>query len=97
MRTLGEKSGRIAGMVTIENLALGVVGLIIGIPLGYAVTSYLMTMFQTDMFSFELVFYTRTYLLATAIIVVIMLLSEIPGIRSLSRLDLARVTKEQVS
>jgi putative ABC transport system permease protein len=97
MRTLGEKSGRIAGMVTIENLILGVVGLVIGIPLGYAVTSYLMSLFQTDMFSFELVFYTRTYLLSAGIIVAIMLLSEIPGIRSLSRLDLAKVTKEQVS
>jgi putative ABC transport system permease protein len=97
MRTLGEKSGRIAGMVTVENLLLGVVGVIIGIPLGYAVTSYLMSLFQTDMFSFELVFYVRTYLLTAGIIVVIMLLSEIPGIRGLGRLDLARVTKEQVS
>ena len=70
---------------------------LVGIPLGYAVTSYLMSMFQTDMFSFELVFYTRTYLLAAGIIIAIIIFSEIPGIRGLGRLDLAKVTKEQVS
>ena len=69
----------------------------IGIPAGYEVTSYLMGLFQTDMFSFSLVFYTRTYVLTAAIIMVIMLVSQWPGIHSLNRLDLARVTKEQVS
>ena len=97
MRTLGERSGRIAAMITIENLVLGIVGLAIGIPLGYAVTLYLMTLMETDMFSFELVFYTRTYLLTAGAIIVVMLLSQLPGIIGLNRLDLAKVTKEQVS
>lgn len=97
MLTLGEKSSRIAAMITIENLILGLVGLIVGIPLGYAVTSYMMGLFQTDMFSFDLVFYGRTYLLTAVLIILIMLLSQLPGILGLNRLDLAKVTKEQVS
>ncbi len=97
MRTLGEESGRIAGMVTIENIVLGIVGLIIGIPLGYAVALYMMRLIQTDMFSFELVFYNRTYLLTVGIMIIVMLFSELPGILNLNRLDLAKVTKEQVS
>jgi putative ABC transport system permease protein len=97
MRTLGEGNGRIAAMVTIENMALGIVGLIIGIPLGYAVTMYLMRLIQTDMFSFELVFYIRTYLLTAGITILVVLFSELPGILGLGRLDLAKVTKEQVS
>jgi putative ABC transport system permease protein len=97
MRTLGERIGRIAGMVTIENVALGIVGLIIGIPLGYAVALYLMRLIQTDMFSFDLVFYARTYLLTVGIMIIVIFLSELPGIRNLNRLDLAKVTKEQVS
>jgi putative ABC transport system permease protein len=97
MRTLGEKSSRISGMVTIENIILGIVGLIFGIPLGYGVILYLMGLFQTDMFSFKTTIFAQTYLLTAGIILVIMLLSQIPGIHNLSHLDLARVTKEQVS
>jgi putative ABC transport system permease protein len=97
MRTLGERTGRIAAMVTIENLMLGVVGLIIGIPAGYAVTLYFMQLVQTDMFSFNLVFYVRTYILTAGVIIIVMLLSQLPGILGLNKLDLAKVTKEQVS
>ncbi len=97
MRTLGERSGRIAAMVTVENIILGIVGLIIGTPLGYAVALYLMRLIKTDMFSFDLVIYARTYLLTVGAMIVVMLISELPGIRSLNRLDLAKVTKEQVS
>jgi len=97
MRTLGERSGRIAAMVTIENMALGIVGLILGIPLGYTVAMYLMQLVQTDMFSFDLVFYTRTYLLTAGIMILVILISELPGILGLRHLDLAKVTKEQVS
>ncbi len=97
MRTLGEGIGRIAGMTTIENIVLGIVGLIIGIPLGYAVALYLVRLIQTDMFSFDLVFYTRTYLLTVGIMIIVMLLSQLPGVLNLSRLNLAKVTKEQVS
>jgi putative ABC transport system permease protein len=97
MRTLGEKIGRIAGMITIENIALGIVGLIIGVPLGYAVSLYLMGLIQTDMFSFDLVLYFRTYLLTVGAMIFVMLISELPGILNLSHLNLAKVTKEQIS
>ena len=97
MRTLGERIGRIAGMITVENIALGIVGLIIGVPLGYAVSLYLMGLIQTDMFSFDLVLYFRTYLLTVGAMIVVMLISELPGILNLSHLNLAKVTKEQIS
>ena len=79
------------------NRIKGVMGLIIGIPLGYAVSLYLMRLIQSDMFSFDLVLYFRTYLLTVGIMIGVMLLSQLPGIRNLNRLDLAKVTKEQVS
>ena len=97
MRTLGERIGRIVGMITIENIALGIVGLIIGVPLGYAVSLYLMGLIQTDMFSFDLVLYGRTYLLTVGAMIIVMLISELPGILNLSHLNLAKVTKEQIS
>ncbi|MES0328763.1 MAG: FtsX-like permease family protein [Dehalococcoidales bacterium] len=95
MRTLGESKGKIVAMLTTENLLLGALGLIPGLPLGYGLAAYFFTLFQTDIFSFELVIFTRTYLLAIGLVILIVLLSQIPGIRQLNRIDLARVIKEQ--
>jgi putative ABC transport system permease protein len=95
MRTLGEGRGKIVAMLTTENLLLGALGLIPGLPLGYGLAAYFFSLFQTDIFSFELVIFTRTYLLAIGMVILIVLLSQIPGIRQLNRIDLARVIKEQ--
>jgi len=97
MRTLGEGKGRIAGMITIENLFLGLVGVILGIPLGYALALFFFSLFQTDMMTFTPIIFPRTYLMTVGLVILIMLISQIPGIRHINRLDLARVVKEQAA
>ena len=97
MRTMGYSKGKLAAMLTIENLFLGLVGLILGIPLGYGLALYFFSLFQTDMISFDLVIFTHTYVLTAGLIILIVLISQVPGIRHLNRLELARVIKEQVS
>lgn len=97
MRTLGEGKGRINAMITIENLLLGLGGLLPGIVLGYAIALYFFSLFQGDMFAFDLVIFPRTYFLTVGIVILIVLVSQIPSIRSLGRLNLASVTKEQAS
>jgi putative ABC transport system permease protein len=95
MRTLGQGKGRIVSMITLENLLLGLVGIIPGIPLGYLLAIYLFRLFQADIMTFYLVVYPATYLWTIALIIVILLVSQIPSIRHINRLDLARVIKEQ--
>ncbi|MGB2582594.1 MAG: FtsX-like permease family protein [Dehalococcoidia bacterium] len=95
MRTLGEGKRRITAMITIENLLLGMGGIIPGIPLGYALALLLFRLFQSDMMSYNLVIFPRSYLLAVGLIILIMVVSQIPGIRHINRLNLAQVTKEQ--
>jgi putative ABC transport system permease protein len=97
MRTLGESKGRIAAMFTIENLLLGLAGIIPGIPLGYVLALYLFSLFQTDMMTYNLVIFPRTYLMTIGLVILIMLISQMPGIRQTNRLDLARVVKEQTT
>jgi len=97
MRTMGEGRGRIAAMITIENLILWLAGLLPGIGLGYALALFFFRLMQGDMFSFSVVIFPRTYALTAGIVILIMLVSQIPGIRQVNRLDLARVIKEQVS
>jgi putative ABC transport system permease protein len=97
MRTLGESKTRIAGMITVENLLLGLAGLIPGILLGYGLTLYFFGLMQTDMFSFDLVIFPTTYVLTAGVVILIMLISQLPGIRQVNRLNLAQMTKEQAT
>ncbi len=97
MRTMGEGRGRITAMITIENLLLGLIGIIPGIPMGYYLAVYFFSLFQGDMMSYNLVIFPRTYLLTVGLVILIMVVSQIPGIRNINRLNLAQVTKEQAT
>ena len=97
MRTLGESKARIAAMITIENIILGLAGIIPGIPLGYYLAMSMMNLAQTDMMSISLAVFPRTYALTVGLVILIMLLSQAPSIRNLNRMDLARVIKEQTT
>jgi len=97
MRTIGEGKGRITAMITIENLILGLVGVIPGIPLGYALSLLFFSIIQSDMMTFNPVIFPRTYAITVGLVILIMLLSQLPGIRTLNRLNLASVTKEQAT
>jgi putative ABC transport system permease protein len=97
MRTMGEGKGRITAMITIENVLLGLAGIIPGIPLGYYLAVYFFSLFQGDMLSYNLVIFPRTYLLTVGLVMLIMVVSQIPGIRNINRLNLAQVTKEQAT
>ncbi|MEE8373448.1 MAG: FtsX-like permease family protein [Dehalococcoidia bacterium] len=95
MRTLGETKGRIAAMITIENIVLGLAGIIVGIPLGYYLAMSLMSLVQTDMMDFSLAIFPRTYALTVGLIILIVLIAQVPSLRNLNRMDLAKVIKEQ--
>ena len=97
MRTLGESRGRIGLMITIENLLLGVAGMVPGVPLGYLLAVLMMQRVQTDMMAFDLVIFPRTYALTVFVVMLIMLASQVPSIRQMNRLSLAKVTKEQAN
>jgi len=95
MRTLGEGKGGITSMITVENLLLGLLGLIPGLPLGYLLAVYMFHLFQTEAMTFYLWILPTTYVWTAALVMAIMLVSQVPGIRHSNRLDLARVIKEQ--
>ena len=97
MRTLGESKRRISIMVTIENLILGFTGLIPGVIMGYFLTVYFFSLFQGDIFNMDVVIYARTYVLVSMAVIMIVLVSQLPSIRSLGKINLATATKEQAS
>jgi len=94
MRALGVSRAQIAGMVTIENVSTWVVGTIVGVPLGRWLADYFVQLYESESFHMQTVVFPSTYLWTVVGILVTVLLSQIPGIRYLNRLDLAKGTKE---
>lgn len=96
MRALGTRASAITAILTIENLAIGSIGIVVGIPAGRYVSRYLMDSMGAsveDMFSFNFAILPRTYWFAAAFALVMVLVSQIPAIWRVTRMSLATATK----
>ncbi len=93
MRTIGEDRLHLAIGITLENLFLAIVGIPVGIVLGLWVTSELFKSLSTEAYSFKAALYASSYVYIIASVLVVLLVSEIPPIRRIFRLDLAEATK----
>jgi putative ABC transport system permease protein len=94
MRTLGQSRRRLRNMITLENVLIGLLSLVPGLGIGYGVTYYLFQVFaETVDFYFPLHIAPTSYLIVTVLIFVTALLSQIPAVRRVNRLDLAEATK----
>ncbi len=94
MRTIGSAVGRLGAMLTVENVLMGLLGVVVGLPLGYAISLYFASLYQTELYDMPTVIYTRTYGIAALGALFVLLLAEIPSIRFVRRLDLPAVVRE---
>ena len=94
MRALGVSVWRVAGMVTIENLCTWLAGTIIGLPIGMWLADEFVKLYVSDSFHMQTHILPKTYTWTIVGILAAVLISQIPGIYYLSRLDLAKATKE---
>lgn len=95
MRAGGFGLGTIARLLTGENVLLTVLGIVAGLPVAVLTASWFMASFSSDLFQFELAVRPRTLAASAVAMVVVALLSQLPGILSLGRLDLGRVVRER--
>ncbi len=93
MRTIGEDRSHLATTVTLENLFLALAGIPIGIALGIQATNALYKSLSSEAFTLKAVIYPDSYLWIVLLILLVLLMSEIPPIRRIFRLDLAQATK----
>lgn len=61
--------------------------------LGKFTANEMMKTFESEMFSMRAVMYPQSYLIVVGLVFVVLLLSEIPAIRRVFRLNLAESTK----
>lgn len=95
LRTLGMSRRTISGLVTGENVLLTIVGVVVGLVLGYAVAAEFMASFSSDLFSFNLRVRPTTFILTAGAVLVVGLLSQWPALRAVGRLELGRIVRER--
>ncbi len=101
LRTLGVSRGEITGMLVLENLMSATIGCIVGLPVGRALIEGLIhastTQEQAEMFSFQVAIYPTTYIFAALTILAVAMVSQIPALQSIQRVNLAQATKERAT
>ncbi len=95
MRASGVSVAQVSRMMTVENLLLTLMGIPVGLVLGYAVAVGFMSSFSSDLFSFDLDMNPLTLLWTSLAVVAVALLSQVPGLRVVRRLDVATVVRQR--
>jgi putative ABC transport system permease protein len=95
LKANGMADRTIAWMIVGENLLLTGIGIIPGVLAGVWVSAAFMASFNNDSFTFELTIRPITIAIAILSMLVVALLSLIPGVRSVKRLDIGGVVRER--
>lgn len=93
MRTIGESNVRLAVMVTVENLLLAVIGIPLGVWLGKAAADAIYASFSSEAYTLSATLTWESVVGLSLATLGVLLLSEIPPILRIFRLDLAEATK----
>ena len=97
LRASGAPSKMLARLVRVENLITVLIGIVPGLIIGYAVAAVFMASFGSDQFNFELQMRSSTLVLSAIAIVIVALISQIPGLRALRRIDVAKIIRERAN
>lgn len=95
LKANGMADRTIAWMIVGENLLLTALGIVPGTLLGIWISGMFMASFNNDSFTFELSIRPVTIAVAALSMLIVALLSLIPGIRSVRRLDIGAVVRER--
>jgi putative ABC transport system permease protein len=95
LKANGMADRMIAWMIVGENLLLTILGIIPGLILGVWLSNLFLSSFSNDSFNLEFSIRPATVAIAALAMIVVALLSLIPGIRSVKRLDVGAVVRER--
>ncbi len=97
LRALGMARGTVSRLVTAENFLLTVLGLVPGLIGGYLLAAVFMASFSSDLFSFDLHVRPTTFLFTALSILLVGVISQVPALRSVGRMDLGRIVRERAT
>ena len=97
LKASGMSDRTIGWMIVGENLFLTLLGIVPGVILGVWSASLFMGLFSNDSFNMSLMMSPWTVVIAAASMIAVALLSLIPGVRSVKRLDIGAVVRERAA
>ncbi len=97
MRAAGVRYRAIAGLVGGENTLVAALGVIPGLILGVIAARVMLQTYSSDQFTLDLYVRPLTLLLASAAIMGVAALSQLPGLRAVRRMDVAEVVRERAA
>ncbi|HET6350544.1 MAG TPA: FtsX-like permease family protein [Coriobacteriia bacterium] len=93
MRTIGEDNAHLTAMITMENVAIAVAAIPLGIALGVQAANSLFDYFDIEGFALRAHIYPDSIAQICLLMLAVVLLSEVPPVRRIFRMDLAAATK----
>jgi putative ABC transport system permease protein len=95
MLTLGVPQWKASLSLTLENVIMGLLGLLPGYIAARFVMVQAMKLYETDLFAFTPAISVWTFIVTGVLVIVLMVLSEFPSLRHIHNLDLAQSTKRR--
>ena len=87
----------ISRLITTENLIVAIMGIPIGLVAGYYLSKVALGTFSSDLFSFDLYVKPMTFVWASLAIIVVALISQVPGLRAVRRISIPEIIKERAA
>jgi putative ABC transport system permease protein len=94
---VGADKRSLTKMITTENMLIVAPAIPIGLVAGYFLSKAALATFSSDLFTFDLYMRPSTFVYAGLAIVAVALLSQIPGLRAIRRIDIPKVVKERAA
>jgi putative ABC transport system permease protein len=94
LKVMGFTKKEIRSSVYDENLVVGIISLIIGLPLGHLLSEYILGYFYTtDAYAFPIVTYISSYAYTIVLIFIFILMAQVLLRRKIDRIDMVEVLK----
>jgi putative ABC transport system permease protein len=97
LMAVGVDRSTVSRLITVENLAVVLIGVPIGLVAGYWVSAAALASFESDMFRLTLDMRPSTLALSALAMVIVAFLSQRPGLTAIRRMDLTRIIKDRSS
>jgi len=81
--------------MSVQKIVKGIgVGILLGVPAGFWLAHIFVGAYESESFNMQTVIFPRTYLITILSILATVVLAQIPGIRYIRKIELAKATKD---
>ncbi len=95
MLAMGCSVRRLGGMMTLENLTVGLASIIPGLAFGYLLSLYMMSIWRNEFFNMQAYLSPWSYVFCVVGVILLVLLMQLPDFRKAGRMDVVAALRER--